>query len=72
MSTITSKRKWMSQFRHDAKSTWDKMVHAPFRKVVAFDLLFLALGMPIGAGLTAAFLSGDIQNVFSQVMSIAR
>jgi len=29
------------------------MVHASFRKVVAFDLLFLGLGIAIGAGLGA-------------------
>ncbi len=48
------------------------MVHASFRKVVAFDLLFLGLGIPIGAGITAAFLSGDLQSVLSEVISIAR
>jgi len=32
---------------------WDKMVHASFRKVVAFDLLFLGLGIAIGAGIGA-------------------
>ena len=41
------------------------MVHAPFKKVVAFDLLCMAIGMPIGAGLAAAFLTGDIHNVLS-------
>ena len=34
-------------------SIWDKMVHASFRKVVAFDLLFLGLGIAIGAGIGA-------------------
>lgn len=29
------------------------MVHATFRKVVAFDLLFMGLGMAVGAGLGA-------------------
>ena len=46
-----------------AKSVWNKMVHAPFRKVVAFDLLFLTLGMPIGAAIAAAFLTGDIYKI---------
>lgn len=35
------------------KSVMDKMVHASFRKVVSFDLLFLGLGIPIGAGIIA-------------------
>ncbi len=38
-------------------STWDKMVHASFRKVVAFDLLFLGLGIPIGAAIATAILT---------------
>jgi len=37
---------------------WNRMVHAPFKKVVAFDLLFMALGMPIGAGIITAILIG--------------
>ena len=40
------------------QSTWNKMMHAPFKKVVAFDLLCMAIGMPIGAGILAAFLYG--------------
>lgn len=32
-------------------SIWDKMVHASFKKVIAFDLLFLGLGITIGAGI---------------------
>ena len=35
------------------KSIWDKMVHASFRKVVAFDLLFMGLGIAIGVGIGA-------------------
>jgi len=34
-------------------SIWEKMVHASFRKVVAFDFLFLGLGIAIGAGIGA-------------------
>lgn len=34
-------------------STWNKMVHATFRKVVAFDLLFMGLGIAVGAGVGA-------------------
>lgn len=37
-------------------SVMKKMVHASFKKVVAFDLLFLGLGIPIGAGILAAIL----------------
>ena len=29
----------------------DRMVHASFRKVVAFDLLFLGLGILVGIGI---------------------
>jgi hypothetical protein len=32
-------------------SSWNKMVHDSFRKVVAFDLLFLGLGIIIGMGI---------------------
>ncbi|MFB5630296.1 MAG: hypothetical protein ACE5RN_01760 [Nitrosopumilaceae archaeon] len=32
-------------------SIWDKMMHARFKKVIAFDLLFLGLGITIGAGI---------------------
>jgi hypothetical protein len=38
-------------------SIWDKMVHASFKKVVAFDLLFLGLGIAIGAGIGAFLFS---------------
>jgi hypothetical protein len=37
-------------------STWDMMVHAPFKKVVAFDLLCMAIGAAIGGLTVAAFL----------------
>jgi hypothetical protein len=30
---------------------WSGMVHATFRKVIAFDILFLALGIIIGVGI---------------------
>lgn len=33
------------------ESTWNKMVHATFRKVVAFDLLFFGLGIVAGIGI---------------------
>jgi len=35
---------------------WKAQVHAPFKKVIAFDLLFLGLGMFIGAGIITAIL----------------
>jgi len=35
---------------------WNTMVHASFKKVIAFDLLFLTLGIPIGAGIITAIL----------------
>jgi len=37
-------------------SVWKKTVHASFKKVVAFDLLFLGLGIPIGAGILAVLI----------------
>ncbi len=53
-------------------STWNKYVHAPFKKVVAFDLLCITIGMPIGVGLATAFLTGDAYKVISWVMEHAR
>ena len=47
-----------SGIKTKCNSTWDRMVHAPFKKVVAFDLLCIAMGIPIGAGILAAFLFG--------------
>ena len=38
-------------------SVWKKQVHASFRKVISFDLLFLGLGIPLGAGILAAILT---------------
>lgn len=37
-------------------SIWKKEVHASFKKVIAFDLLFMALGAMIGAGIVTAVL----------------
>ncbi|MDE1726465.1 MAG: hypothetical protein KGH89_04290 [Thaumarchaeota archaeon] len=37
-------------------SVWGMQVRAPFKKVIAFDLLFLGLGTMIGAGILAAIL----------------
>jgi len=35
------------------KSTcnWDKMVHAPFKKVIKFDLICMGIGIVMGIGL---------------------
>ena len=37
-------------------SVMKEEVRASFKKVVSFDLLFLAMGIPIGAGILAAVL----------------
>lgn len=37
-------------------SVWKKQVHASFKKVIAFDLLFMVLGAIIGAGIITAVL----------------
>ncbi|WP_300326982.1 hypothetical protein [Nitrosopumilus sp.] len=34
-------------------NTWDKMVHAPFRKVVKFDLICMGIGVVMGIGIGA-------------------
>ncbi|MDH3276887.1 MAG: hypothetical protein OEL77_00300 [Nitrosopumilus sp.] len=39
--------------------TWDKMVHAPFRKVVKFDLICMGIGVVIGMGI-GAFIATNI------------
>ncbi|WP_182134519.1 hypothetical protein [Nitrosopumilus sp. b1] len=39
-------------------STWKKMVHAPFKKVVAFDLLCMGIGIVIGMGIGAYLVAG--------------
>jgi len=37
-------------------SVWSGVVRASFKKVIAFDLLFLGLGILIGAGIISAIL----------------
>ena len=37
-------------------TVWAAVVHAPFKKVIAFDLLFLGLGAMIGAGIITTVL----------------
>jgi len=41
-------------------STWNKMVHASFRKVVAFDLLFMGLGIAAGVGVGAYLVTAGL------------
>jgi hypothetical protein len=40
-------------------SKWDTMVHASFRKVVSFDLLFLGIGIVIGMGIGVYLIAGQ-------------
>ena len=35
------------------QTNWDKMVHAPFKKVVKYDLVCMAIGAVIGMGIGA-------------------
>ncbi|MCA9820547.1 MAG: hypothetical protein KC440_07395 [Nitrosarchaeum sp.] len=51
METIQTQRK--------SQSNWDKMVHAPFKKVVKFDLICMGLGVVMGMG-AGAFLVSNI------------
>ena len=39
-------------------NTWNKMVHAPFKKVVAFDLICMGIGAVIGMGVGAYLVTG--------------
>lgn len=41
-------------------SNWDKMVHAPFRKVVKFDLFCMGIGVVIGIGIGAYSVASGI------------
>jgi len=41
-------------------NTWNKMVHATFRKVVAFDLLFMGLGILVGTGVGAYLVTAGL------------
>lgn len=34
-------------------NTWDKVVHAPFRKVIKYDLFCMGLGVVMGIGIGA-------------------
>ncbi|MCV0430435.1 hypothetical protein [Nitrosopumilus sp.] len=41
-------------------SNWDKMVHAPFKKVIKFDLLCMGIGAVIGMGIGAYSVASGI------------
>lgn len=40
------------------QSNWNKMVHASFKKVVSFDLLFFGLGVGTGIGIGVYLIAG--------------
>lgn len=40
--------------------TWDKMVHAPFKKVVKYDLICMGIGAVIGMGAGAYLVASGI------------
>ena len=42
----------------NSTSTWDTMVHAPFKKVVKFDLICMGLGVVMGMGIGAFLVTG--------------
>lgn len=46
----------MSKLEIKKPSVWRGEVRASFRKVIAFDLLFLGLGVIIGSGIITAIL----------------
>lgn len=41
-------------------STWDKIVHAPFKKVVKFDLICIGIGVVIGMGAGAYLVASGL------------
>ena len=41
-------------------SNWDKMVHAPFKKVVKFDLICMGIGAVIGMGAGAYLVASGL------------
>jgi hypothetical protein len=41
-------------------SNWDKMVHAPFKKVVKFDLICMGIGAVIGMGVGAYLVASSL------------
>ena len=47
-------------FMNTETSTWDKMVHAPFKKVVKFDLICMGIGAVIGMGAGAYLVASGL------------
>jgi len=41
-------------------SSWDKMVHAPFKKVVKFDLICMGMGAVMGLGAGAYLVASGL------------
>ncbi|MDH3277321.1 MAG: hypothetical protein OEL77_02095 [Nitrosopumilus sp.] len=39
-------------------SRWNMMVHAPFKKIIKFDLICMGLGLVMGIGIGAFLVSG--------------
>ena len=48
----------MQQYNMSKISVWASEVRAPFKKIIAFDLVFMGLGAMIGAGIITAILVG--------------
>ncbi len=48
----------MSDDKPKKVSSWDKMVHASFRKVVAFDLFCIGMGIVMGIGIGVFLIAG--------------
>lgn len=42
----------------NTQSVWNKMVHAPFKKVIKYDLICMAIGTLIGMGIGAYLVAG--------------
>ncbi|GBH33716.1 hypothetical protein NZNM25_05070 [Nitrosopumilus zosterae] len=41
-------------------SNWDSMVHAPFKKVVKYDLICMGIGVVIGMGAGAYLVASGL------------
>lgn len=54
------------------QSSWNKMVHTSFKKVVASDLLYMVIGTPIGAGLHCISNGECLQDLFIGVVNYAQ
>ena len=42
----------------ETQNTWNAIVHAPFKKVIKFDLICMTLGAMMGMGVGAYLVSG--------------